>query len=81
MHIDAERMCGLSHDNLIQFFSKSINKFISENESQKTSILCIANEYGYLNLNDAQIQIENHNNGICRHGLDYNCCPAGCGEY
>ncbi len=80
---DASKGCGLSYDHYIVLFSSSIDQHVDQlPEHQRAQALAIAQEWSYATPAERQkTQDWNAENGYCRHGLDPNCCPAGCGEY
>jgi hypothetical protein len=52
------------------------------NDTNTDFILSVARKQKYATTEEIeQIQQESLNNGFCIHGIDPNCCPAGCGEY
>ena len=78
---DALEGCGLSHDFFIEKFSNSIDELILHFDPKYHQLaIKIAGSYGYIN--NAEIR-KNHQEmseqGYCRHGINFDCCPAGCG--
>lgn len=75
--------CGLSYDIYQQNFSKSIDELvINLNDDDKKIVIDLARElFDYLSADEIEKQItENEKEGFCQHGLDFDCCPLGCGE-
>lgn len=80
---EALESCGLSHDLYVQNFSKSIDLYMQNMEdSERFSVIDEAHLSDYASPAEIKLMlIENESNGICRHGIDPDCCPAGCGEH
>jgi len=75
--------CGLCYELYQRRLSSSIDGALKNvNEVDKIKILEIArNEFDYLSADDIEECIKNDKeNGICKHGLEFDCCPLGCGE-
>jgi len=74
--------CGLSHDVFVQKFSLEIELLLAAmNPESKDEAIKIAREHGYAT--QAEISEEanwNAEHGYCQHGIEKNCCPAGCGD-
>ncbi|MGP3790507.1 hypothetical protein [Pseudomonas sp. B392_1p] len=76
--------CGSSHDHYVNLFSSAIDAQIDQlPEHQRAQALEIAKEeWDYATPAERQETRDwNTDNGYCSHGLDPDCCPAGCGEY
>ncbi|MER5023221.1 hypothetical protein KDV81_23120, partial [Providencia stuartii] len=82
---EASKGCGLSdvlyQDRFNQLLDKAINAL--PNRHHKKAIL-IAKKMGYQPFETTE-EIENtsdinFDSRICSHGIDIDCCPAGCGE-
>lgn len=80
---EASRYCGLAYDHYIVLLSSSIDQHVDQlPEHLRAQALSIAREWDYATPAERQeTQDWNAENGYCRHGLDPNCCPAGCSEY
>src|SRR3546814_2965171 len=75
--------CGQSHDWYVERFSSEVDAQVHRlPEHQQAYALQIAEEYGdYATPAERQAtQDWNAENGICMHGIDRDCCPAGCGD-
>jgi hypothetical protein len=73
--------CGLSYDLFIENFSYSIDFALKDfNPINHTLAIKIAETYGYITADEVE---ENKQflteSGYCVHGIDIDCCPAGCG--
>ncbi|WJM80820.1 hypothetical protein [Pectobacterium brasiliense] len=81
--IEASRYCGLAYDHYIVLLSSSIDQHVDQlPEHLRAQALKIARKWDYATPAERQeTQDWNAENGYCRHGLDPNCCPAGCSEY
>jgi hypothetical protein len=81
--VEARHGCGLSHDYYVERFSAVIDaQIVQLPENQHEWALEIATEWGYATPAERQETRDwNADNGYCTHGLDPDCCPAGCGEY
>ncbi|HBP0062103.1 TPA: hypothetical protein L5P25_003032 [Pseudomonas aeruginosa] len=75
--------CGQSHDWYVERFSSEVDAQVHRlPEHQQAYALQIAEEYGdYATPAERhETQDWNAENGICMHGIDRDCCPAGCGD-
>jgi len=73
---------GVVHKNFLDAMRKSYG--IDEDKDSRTSQAFVyAREvYGYQNpVEQKQSLLDDENNGYCSHGVEFDCCPAGCGEY
>lgn len=72
---EAYRGCGQSDilwaNNVRTMIDGWLHSITDENERQL--IITIAEQHGYST-------DEYSDPDMCRHGLDYDCCPCGCGE-
>ena len=78
----AAKGCGLSHDYYVERFSSSIGAQARQlPENQRAQALQIAREWDYATPAERkETQDWNAAHGYCMHGIDPNCCPAGCGD-
>jgi hypothetical protein len=74
--------CGLSYDVYVSRFSSAINSLVTRYRPEhRDAALSVAREWGYATAEEiAQAERENLESGYCVHGIDPNCCPAGCGD-
>jgi hypothetical protein len=78
---DAHRGCGLSYDLFAERFSAAVDRHYPPTSPLREAALELAVGIGYLTPDEiAQAQEDMANDGCCTHGLDPNCCPAGCGD-
>lgn len=81
---DAMRRCGCAHETFVSFFSASVDALIGRkgNAQNIPFILKMAPNHGYLTPEEVDaMQQDLLDSGACIHGIDPDCCPAGCGEY
>lgn len=78
----AVRVCGQSYTVYVGNLSAGIDSAIARYEPEHRELaLSIAREWGYATPEEiAKSDRENAENGYCIHGIDPNCCPAGCGD-
>ncbi|RTB44100.1 hypothetical protein [Pseudomonas aeruginosa] len=78
----ASNGCGLAHDHYVELLSSDIDDEIAQlPEHQRAQALQVAQEWEYATPAEReQTRDWNAANGYCRHGLDPDCCPAGCGD-
>lgn len=79
---EASRGCGLSYEVFAEKFSNAIeDRLLRFPENHKHRAIEIANQYGYATPDEI---LETHEYfgkiGVCSHGIDLGCCPAGCGS-
>lgn len=80
MAAEAQRRCGLSYELFVQTFSEMVDNAYPEGSSSRTEALEHAgDEYATVE-ERAATQAELAEQGLCRHGLDKDCCPCGCGD-
>lgn len=74
--------CGLSHDVFVRSFSGDVELLLPAIGSQSMYVaIKVAREYGYEKIDQINDQANwNAEHGYCPHGIDKNCCPAGCGD-
>lgn len=80
---EASKACGLSHDVYVSKFSGLIEGRLAAFSSEdQTTAFSIAREFDYATVSEIDEQIRwNSDNGYCQHGIDKDCCPAGCGDF
>lgn len=77
----ANQCCGLSYDLFVDKFSAAVDDAFPPGEPLREQALVLARERGYESPEErAQTQDELADMGYCSHGIDPNCCPAGCGD-
>lgn len=78
----ARHGCGLSWDYYVDLFSAAIDAHIVQlPENQHDWALEAATEWGYETpAQRHETRAWNADNGYCIHGIDIDCCPAGCGS-
>lgn len=75
--------CGQSHDWYVELFSTAVDAQVRRLPAhQHARALEIAGECGdYATPAERQeTQDLNAETGVCMHGIDRDCCPAGCGD-
>lgn len=79
----ASRHCGLSHGLYVRAFSNPIHRAIANLSPQdKIAVIAIAREWDFATEDEIKRgEADDSEADFCVHGLDQNCCPAGCGEY
>jgi|GEM_PF-1539634 len=78
----AQRACGLSHDYYVQLFSTAIDKHAAQLQPEhRVTALDIARDWEYASPADRdETQRMLADQGLCMHGIDPDCCSAGCGD-
>mgnify|MGYP000179509250 CR=1 FL=1 len=78
----ANKSCGLSYEVFIKNFSSLIDDYVAQQDSSiKPAILELAKQHDYATAEEIEtMDKENYDAGLCGHGLDPDCCPAGCGD-
>lgn len=78
----AMRSCGGVHDIYVQRFSESIDDLVADLAEIDRSIITdyASTQFDYCSISERDFQHLSQND-FCRHGLDKDCCPLGCGEY
>lgn len=82
--MEAVRCCGQSHEVYVSCFSEQVDDLIARKggDTNTAFILSVARKQDYATSDEvAQMQQDSLDAGYCIHGIDPNCCPAGCGEY
>lgn len=80
---DAIRRCGCAHDVYISAFSQEVDNLIARkgNPQNTDFILKVARAQDYATAEEvAAMKQDSLASGFCVHGIDPDCCPAGCGE-
>jgi len=73
---------GIVHKNFLNAMYEYYG--FDENKDSRTSeaFLYARDIYGYQNSAEyRQFLLDDENEGYCAHGVEFDCCPAGCGEY
>ena len=78
----AMRSCGGVHNIYVQRFSESIDALVVDlAEIDRNIIIDYAStQFDYYAIGEEDPQYLTQDD-FCRHGLDKDCCPCGCGEY
>lgn len=74
--------CGCAHEAYLDHFSMLIDEVLNHerDEAKKATILYVAREYDYLSREEVcEMKGSCLDAGLCVHGIDPGCCPAGCG--
>lgn len=75
---DAYRGCGQSDVLFTKRFSNSVDRELSGiSDGRKQEILKLAIYFGYATEAERNADL---GPDTCEHGLDHDCCPAGCGD-
>lgn len=78
---EANRCCGLSYNLFVDKFSAAVDRQFPPGSPLRSAALALAEPQGYASEDErAQSQADLHPMGYCTHGLDRDCCPAGCGD-
>lgn len=79
---EASRGCGLSYEFFVQKFSAAIEgRLLEFPENHRQRAIEIAGQYGYATSDEIlETQEYFEEIGVCPHGIDLGCCPAGCGS-
>ncbi|NVP01909.1 hypothetical protein HWA77_16970 [Photobacterium damselae subsp. damselae] len=76
---DANKSCGLVYELFVERFTNSVDTFLSSlSHNEKEQVLTIAQRYGYSACVDEDI--DDNDCTVCCHGIDIDCCPAGCAD-
>ncbi|MDF9399172.1 hypothetical protein [Vibrio sp. 1180_3] len=79
----AHKGCGLIYELFEERYNDSIDKLVDGlPQHVKTQVFKLAKEHGFVEPQQrhAETMFESNNDNYCRHGIDRDCCPAGCGE-
>ncbi|AYO07867.1 hypothetical protein D0812_29220 (plasmid) [Vibrio owensii] len=77
----AHQGCGLSYELFSRRFQSSIDNLIERlPEEEKGSVIAIAVKHGY-EREQPNEDCRNDDERCCSHGIDIDCCPAGCADY
>lgn len=79
---NANKGCGLSYDLFVEMFSGGVKRHLDGMpEEWKADAETIARDFGYATPAELEkMRDEQAAMGCCSHGLDPDCCPAGCGD-
>ncbi|MTC74203.1 hypothetical protein GKR75_07990 [Providencia sp. wls1919] len=80
---EASKGCGLSDVLYQQRYNQLLDKAIKALPDRHIKkAIKIAKEQGYQTIEEEQNEHDIFfDSDCCVHGLDRDCCPAGCGEY
>lgn len=76
---------GTTYDHVVHtYFCQGVRDAYGDDESAaavRDVFLFARGQYGYTSEDELEaLNEENGRLGLCRHGLDPDCCPAGCGD-
>lgn len=74
--------CGLSHDLYVSRFGSAVDRALTliRKEDRKLAVT-IAREWDYASSDEIALSARlNSEAGYCMHGIERDCCPAGCGD-
>lgn len=78
---EANRGCGQSYDLFVDRFSASVDAAFPPGAPDRAAALELARPMGYETSEArAAAHEEMLSDGYCCHGIERNCCPAGCGD-
>jgi hypothetical protein len=78
---EANRGCGLSYELFVDRFSAAVDVAYPQSSPNRAAALELATPMGYETPEErAAAHEERAEDGYCRHGIERNCCPAGCGD-
>jgi hypothetical protein len=79
---ESVKRCGLSHTAYVDIFSSAIDsKLYHLSQDDSTPFIDIAREWDYATPQERyEEQVSLKEQGYCSHGIEFDCCPAGCGE-
>lgn len=75
--------CGLIYELYQRRLSASIDAHVAmlPAEHREPAIELAREEFDYLTADEIEAEIaRDHEQGICCHGIDRDCCPVGCGD-
>ncbi|KAB1511989.1 hypothetical protein [Photobacterium damselae] len=77
---DCHKQSGLIYEIFCNKFNSELILYLSDkSESERIEIIEIAKRMGF---DEQEIgTLPNGDISTCRHGIDINCCPAGCADY
>ncbi|HFK4420940.1 TPA: hypothetical protein ACGTRQ_003608 [Vibrio parahaemolyticus] len=80
----AHQGCGLCYELYLRRFQSSVDELIEHlPEDEKEAVIALAVKHDYLNEQPnkaTQSDNDRHEDTrYCSHGIDIDCCPAGCG--
>jgi hypothetical protein len=78
----AGRNCGQSDIVYVNLISRDIgSELVQFSGKDRIEAEYIARQFDYMSPAELQVSdIELAVSGLCKHGLDPDCCPAGCGD-
>jgi len=78
----AMRNCGIVHNIYVQRFSESIDDLVADLSDLDRNIIIdyASTQFDYCSIGERDFHHRSQND-FCRHGLDKDCCPLGCGEF
>jgi len=77
------KACGCSYEVYIANFSRSVDQIVSQetDRDRSATVLWVARECDYHSPEEVrEMQRSCLDAGSCIHGIDPDCCPAGCGD-
>ena len=80
----AGNQCSMSHYLYVLRFSEKVDSLVAELPQEHRGLaLKLASDWDdYASPGERQQeQVRLAGDGCCCHGIEYGCCPAGCGEY
>lgn len=80
---ESRMRCGCSYEVYIDQFSAGVDVLLDglNDTEEKAALLCLARESDYHTRSEvAEMQQSCLDSGSCIHGIDPDCCPAGCGD-
>ena len=77
---NCHKQSGLIYEIFCNKFNSELTLYLSnKSKSEHIEIIEIAKSIGF---NEQEIDILPYDDiSTCRHGIDINCCPAGCADY
>jgi len=74
--------CGCAYEAYLNNFSQSVDELLAseKDEARRATIVYVARKNDYMSPEQiSQMQRDLIESGLCIHGIDLDCCPAGCG--
>ncbi|MEZ8995893.1 hypothetical protein AB4562_03885 [Vibrio sp. 10N.222.54.A1] len=80
---EAHQGCGLSYELYNQRFQSSVDALLERlPNSERDNVIALAKKHDYVHEppNHAPVSASDWDDDIqyCSHGIDIDCCPAGC---
>lgn len=73
--------CGCVYEVYVDGFSREIDSAFPPPHPDHEAALQLAREHDYASPAEREAMHQRlQEDGSCRHGLDPDCCPAGCGD-